>query len=333
MRRLLSCLLVAACCALGAGTAVARPSPPGPSQGKPVRLGIKLLEAPVDRRQDPRASSYIIDHLPPGAVIHRDIQVVNDNPNPLHVTLYPGAAAIRGGTFTFAPAGKRNELAGWISLARTRLTLDPWQKAAVPVTLRVPRTASAGERYAVIWAQHHSKPGPGGNIGMVTRAGVRVYLDIGPGGELPSSFRITRLIPARTQDGRPQLRVRVHNTGARAVDISGSLRLGSGPDALTAGPFTNDRVLTLAPRHKGTLAFTLGKGVPKGPWKAVVTLQSGMLKQTASGRIRFPDAGTGHPVLAVLTSTRSSPLLWIPIGLLAAAPLAYAVRKRLIRKR
>ncbi|MEV5440665.1 hypothetical protein AB0K80_32380 [Streptomyces sp. NPDC052682] len=168
---------------------------------------------------------------------------------------------------------------------------------------------------------------------MVTRAGVRVYLDIGPGGELPSSFRITRLIPARTQDGRPQLRVRVHNTGARAVDISGSLRLDGGPDGLTAGPFTNDRVLALAPRHKGTLAFTLGKSLPKGPWKAVVTLQSGMLKQTAGGRIRFPDAGTGHPVLAVLTSTRSLPLLWILLALLAAAPLGYAVRKRLIKQR
>ncbi|MFJ5999945.1 peptidase [Streptomyces sp. NPDC092370] len=333
MRRGLSCLLAAACCAFGTGTAAALPSPPGPPESRRVGLGVKLLEAPIDRRQDPRASSYIIDHLPPGTVIHRNILVVNESPKPLRVTLYPGAAAIRGGTFTFAPAGKRNELAGWISLARTGLRLEPWQETSVPATIRVPRTASAGERYAVIWAQHHSKPGPGGNVGLITRAGVRVYLDIGPGGELPSSFRISRLVPARSQDGRPQLRVRVHNTGARAVDISGSLRLRKGPDGLTAGPFTNDRVLTLAPRHKGTLVFTLGKSVPKGPWKAEVTLRSGMLRQTAGGRIKFPDTGTGRPVLAVLTSPGSSPLLWITIALLAAGPLAYAVRRRLIRKR
>jgi hypothetical protein len=52
----------------------------------------------------------------------------------------------------------------------------------VPVNLR------NGERYAVLWAQVVSPKDSRHNVAVVHRVGVRVYLDVGPGGEPASDF-------------------------------------------------------------------------------------------------------------------------------------------------
>ncbi|MFE7268779.1 peptidase [Streptomyces sp. NPDC057592] len=293
-------------------------------------MGIKLLEAPVERKDDPRASSYIIDHLAPGTTIHRKLEVANDSRKPLKLRMYAGRAGIHKGRFVYPPEGRGNELTDWISLEPAQLELRPNSKARVRATIRVPRRASEGERYSVIWVQHRSAPGRHANIAMVQRAGIRVYLDIGPGGELPSDFRITSLVPARDRSGLPQLRARVRNTGARAVDITGKLMLKNGPDGLAAGPFTSNQGPTLAPGDSGQITFTLGTSVPKGPWAAEVTLRSGLLEHTATGRASFPDAGEGRPVQAVIATVGSNRWLWAAgaVTLVALGPLTLAVRKR-----
>jgi hypothetical protein len=51
-----------------------RPSPPPaptPSPAADGLLGIRLLEAPVERRDDPRARLYVVDHVTPGTTITR----------------------------------------------------------------------------------------------------------------------------------------------------------------------------------------------------------------------------------------------------------------------
>src|SRR5206468_3639121 len=108
--------------------------------------------------------------------------------------------------------------------------------ATVLVTIAVPRTASEGERYAVVWAQT-SGPSTGANVTQISRLGVRVYLDIGPGGEPASSFEITEVTADRTPDGTPRLTAQVRNTGARALDVTGTLTLSDGPGSASAGPF------------------------------------------------------------------------------------------------
>ncbi len=47
------------------------------------QFGIKLLQAPASEAGDPRANTYIIDHLNSGADIHRDFQVSNLGSNPV----------------------------------------------------------------------------------------------------------------------------------------------------------------------------------------------------------------------------------------------------------
>ncbi|MFB6985756.1 peptidase [Streptomyces sp. NPDC056178] len=324
MKRVLTLLAAAGLLSLPAA-ATAHTAPGVPR----ITLGIKLLEAPVERKGDPRAASYIIDHLTPGATIHRRLEVANDSRKPLKLRMYAGRAGIHGGHFVYLPDGRRNELTRWITLRPARLTLRPHTKARIRATIHVPRRASEGERYGVIWAQHRSAPGRHNNIAMVQRVGTRVYLDIGPGGEQPSDFRITNLIPARDRGGLPQLRAQVRNTGARAVDISGKLMLKNGPDGLAAGPFTSNQGPTLATGESGEITFTLGTSVPKGPWTSEVTLRSGLLEHIAAGHLSFPDTGDGRPVRAMIAAG-SGRALWAAgaATLVALGLLALAVRKR-----
>ena len=215
-------------------------------------IGISLVGTPPDRTDDPRARLFIDDHVDPGTTFTRRLRVDNTSRTPQHVTLYAGAAGISGHRFTFAPGATGNELTSWITLDRSRLDLKAHSGEPVKATIAVPPWAAKGERYAVIWAQVASVArSRGANIAMVNRVGIRTYLDVGPGGEPPSDFRISDPHPRRTPDGRRELVATVRNTGERAIDLDGQLSLFGGPSSLQAGPFPAVRGTTLAPGEQG----------------------------------------------------------------------------------
>jgi hypothetical protein len=256
--------------------------------GGAVRPGIKLLDAPTNRRTDPRAHIYIVDYLNPGQTIQRRVQVSNSAQSPLQVDLYPAAAAITDDAFTFADGRTANELTTWTTLAKSSLDLAPHATDTVMVTIAVPPSASTGERYAVIWVHTKAAPGLAGNVTQLSRVGVRVYLDIGPGGEPASSFDITGLTASRSPDGAPALTAGVHNTGGRALDLTGTLTLTDGPASTSAGPFTVTTGTTLAPGDSGSVGITLDPRLADGPWLAHLTLVSGLARQEITATIRFP---------------------------------------------
>lgn len=198
--------------------------------------------------------------------------------------------------FSAPPGRPRNELTGWMSLDRTSIDVPPGRSGTVQVTIAVPPSAARGERYGVIWAQAGARPDAAHTVRIVNRVGIRVYLDIGPGGEPPSDFEIGELTPMRAPDGRPQLLALVHNTGERALDMSGTLSLSDGPGGLRAGPFAADLGVTLLPDTSAPVNVTLDQRMPDGPWKAELTLMSGMVKRTVSATLTFPRAGAGLPV-------------------------------------
>ncbi|MDQ1012470.1 hypothetical protein QFZ82_006955 [Streptomyces sp. V4I23] len=68
-----------------------------------VSVGIRLVDAPVSRRDDNRAHRYVIDHIEPGEQIRRRIAVTNLSDTRHRVQLYPAAAAVHKDGFTFAP--------------------------------------------------------------------------------------------------------------------------------------------------------------------------------------------------------------------------------------
>ena len=214
--------------AAGAGVSQASPAANGTGSSGPTEsIGIKLLQVPVSESNDPRAHEYIIDHLPPGTVIHRQFQVADEGTKSIQMTVYPAAASISGGTFRFAPGDTQDEMTTWVSVSRPVLSLKPHQHVTVVATIAVPPGATGGNQYGVIWAQAAAVAGPG-SIKLISRAGIRIYLSVGPGGAPPSDFAMGR--PAATRvDGRPELSVPVRNTGGLAVDIFGALSLSGGP--------------------------------------------------------------------------------------------------------
>ncbi|MEU8379248.1 hypothetical protein [Streptosporangium sp. NPDC048865] len=277
-------------------------------------LGISLLEIPANRMNDPRSHSFIVDHVNPGTTFTRRLEVYSTSPKPQRVRLYAAAAGIKGGRFTFAPDRTANELSSWITLDHAMVDLPARGRAPVEATVTVPAWATRAERYAVIWAEVSSpEPGPKGNIALVNRVGIRTYLDVGPGGEPPSDFRIGEIVPQRTDDGRPQIVAAVANTGRRALDLDGQLSLSEGPSSLSAGPFPTDHDTTLAPGDRGEVTVALGKDLPDGPWKFRLTLNSGRVDHTATGTLTFPAkagtwgpaASTDHSLTLILTLAAS----------------------------
>ncbi|MFD8736040.1 peptidase [Streptomyces sp. NPDC059618] len=280
---------------------------PSPHDGAAHRtIGIRLLDAPENRRDDPRAQAYIVDHLAPGSTIERRVEVVNDSPTPMHIDLYAAAASIAKGRFTFAPGRTPDELTGWTSLDRTGLDLEASETARVRTTIRVPKDASEGERYGVVWAQTGTSASGSHTVRMLGRVGVRMYIDVGPGGEPRSDFTIDRIRSTRAGDGRAEVHARVHNTGGRALDISGALSLRDGPSGLRAGPFAVRTGTSLAPGDTAETVVPLDARLPDGPWSVALSLRSGLVERTKRAKVTFPEAPetTGEVVAATTQQGR-----------------------------
>ena len=106
------------------------------------------------------------------------------------VAVYPAAASLRRGTFMFASGHSTNELSRWTSAEAERVPRwPPGTKAFETVTINVPTNASAGERYAVIWAEVSARPLAAHGVRLVNRVGVRMYVSVGSGGAPPPNSR------------------------------------------------------------------------------------------------------------------------------------------------
>lgn len=145
-------------------------------------VGVRFVDAPAATAEDPRARLYIIDHLAPGTVIERRIEVTNTTPAPAVVRMYAAGASINDGTFVGDAGDTPNELSTWNAVRPGALDLDAGAHASVTVTNPVPSDAAPGERYAVVWAEIHSGASSLGAVAQVNRVGIRQYLSVGPGG-------------------------------------------------------------------------------------------------------------------------------------------------------
>ena len=207
-------------------------------------------------------------------------------------------------------------------------------KILATVTIAVPADASPGERYGVVWAELPAAVPPGGGIAAVNRVGVRIYLSVGEGGEPASDFGIASFEARRDAEGSPLVAATVRNTGGRALDLSGDLKLTNGPGGLSAGPFEAKLGTTLGIGQTESVLVILDRAVPAGPWDARIVLRSGITEREATAKITFPAAAasSSEPVATRGPAAGRSRLLpvlvaiAVPIGL---APLIF----RLVRGR
>ena len=269
------------------------------------QIGIRLLEAPVSLQNDPRARIYIIDHVAPGESFTRKVAVSSTSDSPVEVKLYSGPAEINGGAFNGEPIGQTNDLSSWITVSPSAVTVPPHGQVTTMVTITVPLNASSGERYAVVWAQLPESTSSG--ISQINRVGIRVYLSVGTGGSPPIDFTVNSLTAARNASGIPYVTAEVHNTGGRALDLTGTLTLTNGPGGTSAGPFPAKLGTTLGLGQTEPVTVPMDRNIPSGPWTATITLSSDQVTRVAAATISFPlvAGATSAPVPAVAVHHRT----------------------------
>ena len=204
-------------------------------------------------------------------------------------------------------------------------------------TFAVPADAPEGEHYGVVFVE---RPAPAGSgVRVVSRAGLAVYLSVGPGGEPRSDFVIRTLTAERDAQGRPVVVASVQNQGGRALSISGDLRLSDGPGGLSAGPFAADLGTVLGIGQTAPVRIVLDERLPSGPWLARLDLRSGRVQRAAQATLVFPDAAgeRAAPVEAEELGLAEDPDVLIPfagglIGLILLALLLLLLLRRRRRK-
>jgi hypothetical protein len=273
------------------------------------------VDVPVSEAHNPRGLRYIIDFLHPGMVIRRRIMLISQESRKAHFSVYPAAAEIKKGYFVGAAGKARNELTTWIKVTRPQVNLGPEKSALDLVTIRVPKVATKGEHYGVIWMQQAAVVRQPNGIAVreINRVGIRIYLAIGKGGAPPTRFTVSSIAGHKSPNGKPYLTAVVRNTGGRAVDVSGTVRLTDGPGGTSAGPFSLQRVVTLAPGQSQPVTFAPPRSLPSGPWLASVKLVSGMTVARASATISFSSTAS--------TSFWLKPITIIWVGAITALML------------
>ena len=315
---------------LGTGTASAAANAHSAStdEGNPGSIGVRLVDVPFDARDDPRARIYIVDHLAPGTVIKRRIEVTNTTVSPRRVALYAAAATVSDGAFLGSAARTPNELSTWTTVSPSNPEVPAGGKVTATVTIAVPDDAAPGEQYGVVWAETRSSPKDVGGVLEVSRVGVRLYVAVGPGNPPAADFTIDSLTAQRAPDGEPMVLATVHNTGGRALDMSGVLELTSGPGGLSAGPFPAVLGVTLGVGDTEPVTIVLDEQIPAGPWDAQITLRSGLVERSAEATITFPDAGSAAPVM-----TTSGPPMWLYAVFAGLLAILLALATRFIKRR
>jgi hypothetical protein len=259
-------------------------------------IGLRLVDVPSAARTDPRARIYFVDQLAPGTVVHRRIEASNTTASTVDVVLYAAAATIGHGSFLGSAGHTPNDLSQWTSVQPGSLRISAGGRVSAEVTIAVPRDAAPGERYGAVWAETRSRVVGSGGVVEVSRVGIRMYIAVGPGGAPASNFTIRSLTAERSHSGQPIVVASVHNSGGRALDMNGTLRLSDGPAGLSAGPFPVALGVTLAIGDTEPVTVALDKQIPAGPWDARLTLHSGLLVRNARATITFPSAGTSAAV-------------------------------------
>lgn len=226
----------------------------------------------------------------------RRIELTNTTASTAAVALYAAAASIVDGAFLGTGGRTANELSTWTNVRPGKPDVPAHGRLTATVTITVPRDAAPGEQLGVIWAELRSAAT--GGVTQVNRVGIRIYLSVGPGGAPAADFAVDSLTATRTADGRPMVVATVHNTGGRALDMSGALRLQDGPGGLNAGPFEANLGTTLATDTIERVTIYLDERLPAGPWNAQITLRSGLVERSAHATITFPAVGAAPTVEA-----------------------------------
>jgi hypothetical protein len=301
----------------------------GPAQASdrpaPASIGVRLEPVPGSQPANPQDRSYIVQYMKIGTRIRRVITVSNTSSSTRRISVYAGAASVMHGRFAFGPSAAPNELTTWTRLSKHFLVLKPNTADSVTVTVTVPRDASPGQRFGVIWAQITAASK---GITLVNRVGIRMYIAVGKGGPPPPAFAITSMTAIRDRSGTPTVVAQVRNIGIVALDLTGTLRLFRGPGGTSAGPMPVSSNVTLPAGKAILLDAIVSRKLPLGPWHAVMTLAAGQLRRTARATLTFPARRSASAGLAGWLPSAGIALTTVLLGIAAYVVLGSRRRVR-----
>lgn len=310
-RRLLALLVL--------GTLAAAAPPADRGAAPPPAVGIRLLDG---------EGSAMRDHLRPGGAVEHRLEVENTTDEPVHLELYPTAADVLGGRFVVAAGRGGNDLATWSTVTPPAVDLGPGERREVAVRIAVPGGVAGGERYGAVVAELPEQR-RAGQIGVVNRLAVRVYLSVGGPVAPRLGLRVGDVSAVRA-DGAPTVEVDVRNTGERALDVTGTVALVAGPSGLSAGPVAPTGGVVLEPGAAGTLAFPFDRGVPDGPWRAEVVVRSDGIERRSAATLTFPAPAATTSVAPPAAAPRGVPsgAVALAAALLVAATAMLGIAQR-----
>lgn len=288
-----------------------------------VTFGIAPGSRPAST--DPRAAYAIVDHIDAGDRLERRLRFHNGTEEEITVDFTDEAARLREGAFGFGDVGAENELTRWVDVTPRRAAVPPGDDADVRVSLRVPRDVRPREHYGMVWAAI----GPTARSGSTTRTrvGVRMYVHVGDG-DHRTAFAVERVRPSRTSGGDARVQVRVANTGARAVDVVGTV----GVDR--ASSERARFAIAVAPHSAADATVALEVDAPDEPLPLVLRTSGNGIQRLQRAEVTFPrEAGvTGQPVGVDAPGGGSEASRSVPgvlaVGLLLAAALLLLGHRR-----
>jgi hypothetical protein len=299
-----------------------------PAQTSVGGIGVRLIAEASRPSADPLNLSYVVERLAPGSRVVRKMEISNTSNAAADIVIYPAAASFVNGNFSFAPGRTEDSLSSWTRVARPVLVLAPGATAVDALTIKVPRRASPGERYAVVWAQVSTPSPTQSGVRLVNRVGVRMYVSIGKGGLPVAQFTVGAIVAGRSSNGDPFIVSKVRNLGQTAIEVTGRLSLSQGPGGLSAGPFFATRGTLLAPRHSRIERVQLNGQIPRGPWRADLTVSSNGTQRNSLATIIFPERTAASEGRSLVTPLELAGLI---ILVLSVGSSVFISRRRRLR--
>ena len=127
----------------------------GAAEPAPVEASFALKPVMYDPALT-ATKSYFILALKPGALIKDQVRIVNTGGKIGTAFLYPVDATTgqTSGAVYLSRQSPRRDVASWVVLSRSRVTLAPGADAVVPFTVRVPKSARPGDHLGGIVAEN-----------------------------------------------------------------------------------------------------------------------------------------------------------------------------------
>jgi hypothetical protein len=262
---------------------------------------------------NPATIGWLFGRADPGERVRDAVRIENRGSEPLDLVMYPAdAAIIEDGAFTVESLEAADQgIAGWVSLERTRLILDPGKRARVDFAVEVPEGAAPGDYTGALVART-ARPLDRDGILTHLAVGARLYFTVE--GVLVKDLRVGA-IRVEFDGGRPHFFLPMRNAGNTILKVRGTYAIEAIVGTDTGGRLQPPMIL--APGASVTREVEWPGGAFRGPHIARFVLTY----------------GEGKPIVRTVSFGSDAPWpLIVALLLLIAAAVGFGAKTMLRRR-